>query len=352
MKNVKKKYIIAGISAAVLCVIAVVLIRSLLFQDIRLTNDTIPLGSGADSETRVEKQLLDLVESEYTCKVSDTDIDVNEQGTYFVEYVYLKNGKEYTKRFDIHVTDQTGPEITFLNQNSDGTVYAFLDDEASFIENIALTDNCDGEIKPSAENVKIENVIFSVKGENDATVICSDSAGNTTEEHVTVQVIDPEIALYDYLENYAKCEGVRFCGTSGEISFRQDNDELFDGDSFYLTDMKYVTSKLYTSGDDGATFHRRFSFDENFVITEVSSDHTLRSSTMTSARIAVQHEDAWNSAAYQNLVGTTLSYPAFSGLEEDPIIKELGGLKYFCGKDEAALSGVKVSLKDKSVISG
>ena len=80
MKNVKKKYIIAGISAAVLCVIAVVLIRSLLFQDIRLTNDTIPLGSGADSETRVEKQLLDLVESEYTCKVSDTDIDVNEQG--------------------------------------------------------------------------------------------------------------------------------------------------------------------------------------------------------------------------------------------------------------------------------
>ena len=61
---------------------------------------------------------------------------------------------------------------------------------------------------------------------------------------------------------------------------------------------------------------------------------------MTSARIAVQHEDAWNSAAYQNLVGTTLSYPAFSGLEEDPIIKELGGLKYFCGKDEAALSGV------------
>lgn len=352
MNKVKKKYLIAGISAAVVCVIAVVLIRSLLFQDIRLTDDTIPLGSGSDSETRVEKQLLDLVDSEYTCKVSDTDVDVNKQGTYFVEYVYLKNGKECTKRFDIHVTDQTGPEVTFLNQNADGTVYAFVDDEASFIENIALADNCDGEIKPSAENVKVENVIFSVKGENDATVICSDSAGNTTEEHVTVNVIDPEVSLYDYLENYAECEGVRFCGTSGEISFRQDDGELFDGDSFYLTDMKYVTSKSYTSGDDGAIFHRRYSFDENFVITEVSSDNTLRSSTLTSARIAAQHEDAWNNSAYQNLVGTTLSYPAFIGLEEDPVIKELGGLKYFCGKDEAALSGIKVSLKDKSVISG
>ena len=172
----EKKYAVAGVCAAVLCVVIFILVQSLLFQDISLTDDTIPYGYGleymeedteeleqeelearaARQDSAVEEALLERVESEYTCKVADTNIDVNELGTYYVEYVYLKNGEERTKRFDIHVTDQTGPEITFLNKDASGNIYAFLNDESSLVENIALKDNCDGEITASEENVRVK----------------------------------------------------------------------------------------------------------------------------------------------------------------------------------------------------
>ena len=377
-KPFRRGFSVAGIviSGVSLVLYAILLLAAnglpgLPFQDIKLTDDTIPYGYGmeygeedqADQDSEraeatvggqaesLEAALLDRVESEYTCKVADTNIDVNKLGTYYAEFVYLKNGEEHTKRFDIRVTDQTGPEITFLNKNSSGDVYAFLDDEESLIGNISLKDNCDGDLAASDENVKVENVIFSMEGANEATVVCSDSSGNTTEVHVNVQVIDPEVSLYDYLEHYITCDGVRFSGTSGNISFAQEDDELFDGDSLYLTDMRYVTSKSYTSGDDGAVFFRRFYFDENFVIQKVTSDHTLRRATVNSAKIAVQHEDVWDSSGYQTMTGSTLSYPAFSGLEEDPVIKELGGLRYFCGKGESDISSIRIDLRDRSVVS-
>ena len=88
-----KKYALLPLTAALILPLA-----SCGSQDIKLTDNTVTYGS-----ENFEQELLANVESEYTCKIAETDIDPNTIGDYTVTFVYLKNGEEKTQECKVSV---------------------------------------------------------------------------------------------------------------------------------------------------------------------------------------------------------------------------------------------------------
>ncbi|MGI6030783.1 MAG: zinc-ribbon domain-containing protein [Eubacteriales bacterium] len=317
------------------------------WQDVRLTETTLSYGA-----EDYQQDLLESIDSEYTCKISDTDIDINTPGKYFVEILYVKDGKEHTKRFNVKVADTTAPSITFQNTLSNGTPYAFMDDQEGFLQSLTITDNLDGDITPTADNVKIDGIIFSMEGTNEATITVTDSAGNTREIQEQVMVVQPEISMLDYLNDFFFVEdsNVRFSTASG-LSFRLDSSrDIFVGETLYLTERKHSQSQAYGSQEKGAIFVKNITFDENGIITDVESHYVLRDQSIESARVAVQHEESW-SRGDQNLIGSQVYLGNFAQCENDPVIQSAGGLAFLFGKTESDLQSVMVNLKEMCVIS-
>lgn len=336
-----KKYALLPLTAALILPLA-----SCGSQDIKLTDNTVTYGS-----ENFEQELLANVESEYTCKIAETDIDPNTIGDYTVTFVYLKNGEEKTQECKVSVADKTPPEISYLrpaNEDSD-IVYAFLNDQEDFISSIILTDDCDGETIGSSETVSVENVIFSAEGDNQATITCKDSAGNTATDHVTVRVIQSEIPLNDYLKDHIRLDHIRFCGTAGEISFRYETGSggALDGEWLYLTKQRYTKAQSYGSGNNSARLSQTVSFDENQTITDVWNDSLFQ--TSSGATTAAKYKESWEKNSPK--IGAPFNIPfCFSQLEQDPVIKELGGLKFFFGKTEDNIAPVTVDLKTNTIV--
>lgn len=335
---------IAGLSL-VLCAGIFIADSGLRFGDITLTDDTITYGAEDYSS-----ELRSHIETEYTYRITDTNIDTSSLGEYYVEIVYSKDGQDKTKRFDVKVVDKTPPEIDFTRRDAEGTVYAYLNDEDSLREVITLTDNCDGAIAATAENVKIEDVIFSAAGEYHGSVTFSDSAGNSATRSVTVRITEPEITLRDYVIHYIAIEDVKISDSLDEISLRKmAGDSIFYGKFLYLTSLHYTYSFGNEVGEDGAHFSQNINFDENFTVLEERRSGTLLQQTLKSAEIYNKHK-AWMEAPTGSGYSIRPTLDIFNEFEEDPIVKELGGFPYFLGKTPEDLESVMVDLKALTVV--
>lgn len=334
-----KKYALLPLTATLILPLA-----SCGSQDITLTDNTVTYGS-----ENFEEELLANVESEYTCKIAETDIDPNTIGDYTVTFVYLKDGEEKTQECKVSVADKTPPEISFLRSADKDSeiVYAFLNDEEDFIQSILLVDDCDGEIAGTSETISIEDVIFSAEGDNDATITYKDSAGNTDTAYITVRVISNEVPLYDYLKNHLQAENIRFCGTSEDISFRYETGGALDGEWMYLTKQEYTQAQTYGFGNSSARLSKTICFDENQTITDVRIDSLAQ--TYNGADTANKYKENWEKNAPK--AGTSFSIPtAFHTLAQNPVIEDLGGLKFLFGKTKEDIANITVDLKTNTVI--
>lgn len=335
---------IAGLSL-VLCAGIFIADGGLRFGDVTLTDNTITYG-GEDYSSELRSH----IETEYTYRITDTNIDTNALGEYYVEIVYSKDGQDKTKRFDVKVVDKTPPEIGFTRRDAEGTVYAYLNDEDSLREVITLTDNCDGAITVTAENVKIEDVIFSAAGDYHGSITFSDSAGNSATRSVDVRITEPEITLRDYVLHYIAIEDVEISDALDEISLRKmDSNSIFDGEFLYLTSMHYTDSFSNEVGEDGAHFTRNVDFDENFMVLDERRGGSLLRQTFKSAEI-YSKRNAWMEAAVHTGYSFRGSLYMFDEFEEDPVVKELGGFSYFLGKTPEDLESVMVDLKTLNVV--
>lgn len=321
----------------------------LLSGDVSLTDDTIPYGS-----EDFQSEVLRNVRSEYTCKISDTNIDPNTIGSYYVELVYSKDGKEKTKRFDVKVADKTPPEHEIGNRCSDGnTVYAYVNDEASLLEAITLIDDCDGEQPATAENTKIEDVIFSVPDTYHASVTLRDRAGNEDAFVMDVRVTEPEITLRDYIEHYLTAENFEVHTNLGSIElWRLDDpdDILGDGETLDLTAKKLNLHFVkYASGsrEDGARFSSNTTFDQEFKVIEESWNSLLMRESWDSATVAARNKE-WLTQKAQP--GSSVYLGTFSAFEDDPVVRQLGGFSFFLGKTPEDLESITVNLKTRSAV--
>ncbi|ERJ11895.1 immunoglobulin-like domain-containing protein [Haloplasma contractile] len=121
--------------------------------------------------------------------VDTTNVDMNTVGTYTVTYTVTDiNGNTTTETITITIVDTTNPTITGLVDLTYNVGWT----EPNWLERATVTDNYDGELTLTLDNVDTSSVDMNTVGTFTVTYTVTDSNNNTTTESITVSIVDVE----------------------------------------------------------------------------------------------------------------------------------------------------------------
>jgi len=244
-----KKAIIAIISVvAVLIVIGITIFFMANAQKLKLYNSTLELGQENCIEELLKEENV-YIKDGYTYSVKDNSIDINNVGTYEITFEIKGKGKTSEETKKVKVQDTTPPTIELKKDTF------FVGDNINIEEIISIKDfSQEGEIPYNEADVKIEGQFDTSKeGQSQTTKSVQDKNGNKGTQDIKINVKNPVVNLYDYINEKLQSGSSRYSNGSYDNKFAVKYDYNFgngissQGWVNFTEKVHYSYSKLKTS---------------------------------------------------------------------------------------------------------
>ncbi len=136
--------------------------------------------------------VTDNYDGDITLTLSNVDlsnVDMNTVGSFDVTYTVVDmNGNIATHVMTIHIVDTTAPVLT----GDDTLTYEVGTIFPDWVNLVVATDNYDGEIDLTIDQINLSNLNINVLGDYEVIYTVSDMNGNTTIKTISVTIVDTE----------------------------------------------------------------------------------------------------------------------------------------------------------------
>lgn len=270
-KKNKKIIVISIISVVVLiAIIGIVVFFITNTQKLKLYNATIELGQENYIEELAKQENVYIKEG-YTYSVKDNKIDINNVGTYELTFEIKGKGETTEEIKQIQVQDTTPPTIELKKDTF------YIGDSINIEEIITIKDLSQAEEMPYNEaNVQTEGQFDTSKeGVSTIKVSATDKNGVSGTQEIKINVKNPIVNLYDYIEQKLKEDKIFSNGSYDNKFVIKFNESYMQGLTsngwINFTDkVSYEYSKLVDKYGTVTTADLSY-FDDNYKVNKVYS---------------------------------------------------------------------------------